>query len=445
MRVAVAGTGYVGLVSGACFAEMGHEVICVDVDPERVARVNSGDAPFHEPGLSELLRAHVGRRLRATERLPEAVEASEVTFVAVETPFAHGAIDLSAVKSVARQIGAVLRARTAYHVVAVKSTVVPGTTAGVVLPILEGASGRRAGPDFGVGANPEFLTEGQAVADFLRPDRVVLGGIDARTWEVLEAVHGGAGGAPVVRTNPATAEMIKYASNCLLATAISLSNEIANLGTALGGIDAAEVMRGVQLSRYLTSVTASGERVPAGLSPYLYAGCGFGGSCLGKDTRALAALGRRAGSPTPLLDAVVEINEAQPSRMLDILRRHFPTLRGLRTAVLGLAFKPDTDDMRDSPAIPIVRALLAEGASVNAYDPVARDSARATFHGQPVHLRDSLESALERVDAALLVTRWEEFRRLPSLLRGMRPVPLLVDGRRMLDRESVPRYDGIGL
>ncbi|HLP41751.1 MAG TPA: UDP-glucose/GDP-mannose dehydrogenase family protein, partial [Fibrobacteria bacterium] len=430
MRVSIAGTGYVGLVTGACLAEKGHEVTCVDLDAAKVETINRGLAPIREEGLDLLLLRHAGRGLKASTDLAEAVRRSELTLIAVGTPFDGRAIDLAQVKEAARAIGAALREKDAFHTVVVKSTVVPGTTDEVVLPILERESGKRAGMGFGVGMNPEFLTEGEAVSDFMDPDRLVLGAGDPRALKALEKLYAGFPGVPVVRTNPKTAEMIKYASNTLLATLISWSNELANLSQALGGIDAMEVVEGMKLSRYLTpapAATPSGW-VPAGpedspnaslapagagaaapIAAFLVPGCGFGGSCLPKDTAALIAHGKAAGVPMRVLEAVRDVNLNQPARMAKLLERRIPDLRGVPVAVLGLAFRPGTGDLRESPAIPIVRDLLAKGADVVAYDPAVAEEMAALgapeshpasrlFDGQ-ARLAFSLEEALINVRA----------------------------------------------
>src|SRR5262245_2409358 len=259
MRVSIVGTGYVGLVTGACLAERGIDVTCVDVDRRRVDAINAGQAPFHEEGLPELLRAVIGERLRATTDLASAVSNSDVTLIAVGTPARDGRIDLSYVEQASREIGAALARKNGYHVVVVKSTVLPGTSEGLVRTALEQSSGKKAGADFGVGMNPEFLTEGTAIEDFRTPDRLVLGGIDERTRERLVAMYESfPSGVPRILTNPSTAEMIKYASNALLATLISFSNELARLSSAVGNIDALEVMRGVHKSAYLTQRAANG-------------------------------------------------------------------------------------------------------------------------------------------------------------------------------------------
>jgi UDPglucose 6-dehydrogenase/GDP-mannose 6-dehydrogenase len=443
MKISVVGTGYVGLVSGACFAEIGHDCTCVDVDRSKVDRINRGEAPIFERGLDELLARHAGKRLRASTDLRAAVLASDVTFIAVGTPFDGQRIDLTFIREAARQVGEALRDKAGYHVVVVKSTVVPGTTDDVVLPVLEQASGKRAGIDFGVGMNPEFLTEGVAVDDFMRPDRLVLGGIDERTIDAQRAIYAPFTGTPQLATNNKTAEMIKYTSNATLALLISFANEIGNLCSALGGVDVADVMRGVHLARYFTTPPADGRPAPAPITAFLWAGCGYGGSCLPKDTKALAAHGAAHGAPMPVLDAVIATNQAQPARMLSLLRRHFPSLVGVRVALLGLAFKEGTDDMRESPAIPLARTLIEQGARVVGYDPIARDTARDALPAG-VELAPTLEAALSDVDAAMLLTRWDGFRRVPDVLRPDGRAPVLIDGRRMLDPGSTARYEGIG-
>jgi UDPglucose 6-dehydrogenase len=443
MRVTVVGTGYVGLVSGASLAATGLDVWCVDQDPARVEAVRRGDAPFHEPSLDELLRRTLGRGLSVTTDLAEALQGATVVLVAVGTPTRDGQIDLSQVADACRQIGALLDLAGDFPVVVIKSTVVPGTTRSVVRPLLEEASGRAAGRDFGVAVNPEFLTEGTAVADFMEPDRIVIGADDQESGDIVAAMYRAFPETPLIVTNTATAEMIKYASNTLLATMISFSNEIANLGAAVGGIDVEEVMDGVHASRYLTD-RGGPEPWTAPLAAFLRAGCGYGGSCLPKDTRALIALGESVGEPMPVLRAVQGTNDRQPARLVDLVERHVGSLAGARVAVLGLAFKPDTDDVRESPAFPVIHGLLERGAIVVAHDPVVAARTGEVLAGLPVRLAESLEAALVDVDAAVIVTRWAAYRDVPRLLADRDPQPAVVDGRRMLDPGSVRRYAGIG-
>lgn len=446
MKISVIGTGYVGLVSGVCLADTGHEVICVDVDPAKVDQINAGQAPIYEKGLEELLTRHRGEGLRATTDLKAAVAATDLSLIAVGTPFDGEAIDLSFIRTAAEQIGTALKAKDGYHVVVVKSTVVPGTTDEVVAPLVAQASGRALGPEFGVGMNPEFLREGEAVADFMMPDRIVLGANDARCLERMRALYAGFPDTDVVATTPKTAEMIKYTANSLLATMISFSNEIGNLCAHIGGVDVVEVMRGVHLDKRLTPILGDSQRVVPTFTTYIEAGCGFGGSCFPKDVKALISYGEAKGQPMDLLSSVIAVNRRQPEQMLNLLHKHYPEVDGLRVGVLGLAFKPGTDDMRESPAIPVVQALVAGGAKVTAFDPIARREAEHIFgaDGVKIHYADSLDDCIGDAEAILLITRWDLFNALPDLVAGMRPQPLVVDGRRMLDKNRFERYEGIG-
>lgn len=444
-RVSIIGAGYVGLVTGLCLADLGREVICVDVDGERVEQLKRGDLPIHEPGLEEVLKRTLGNGFVATTDLTAAVRNTDLTLIAVGTPFDGRQIDLSYVRQAAAEIGRVLADKVDYHVVAVKSTVVPGTTDQAIIPELEAASGKKAGASFGVGVNPEFLTEGTAVEDFMRPDRIVIGGIDERSAAALVDLYRGFDDAELVITNTGTAEMIKYASNAMLAVMISFSNEVANLGATIGGIDTVDVMRGVHTSRYFTSRDHDGEPVTAAIVSFLEAGCGFGGSCLPKDVAALAALGDQIGSPMPLLQAVLGTNQRQPDRLVEIVRSELGEFEGARVAVLGLAFKPDTGDIRETPAFPVIEGLNRHGAKVVVHDPVVAFEDLPETIRSVVEYRPILEMAVKDVDAVVIVTRWDDYGALPALLEGRSPQPLVVDGRRMLSKDSVARYAGIGM
>lgn len=448
MKVAVIGTGYVGLVSGVCLASKGHEVTCIDIDQNKVDRINRADPPIYEVGLEDLLKDMVAQGdLRASTDLAQAVKTAELTLIAVGTPFDGSAIDLNQIRTVAREIGTAIAAHDGWPTVIVKSTVVPGTTEDVVLPILEEASGKTAGQDFGVGMNPEFLKEGEAIADFMEPDRIVLGGIDERSIDALDRLYAAFPDTDKVRTNPRTAEMIKYAANSLLATLISFSNEIGNL-CAKVGVDVTEALAGVHLDKRFSPIMGDGSRVRPSSLTYVEAGCGFGGSCFPKDVKALITYGQSAGVPMDVLSSVIEVNEAQPGKMLEMLNRHLPELQGKRIALLGVAFKPGTDDIRESPALPIARALLDAGADVMAYDPIARKEADHEFKGA-LPFAETVETAIAGAEAILLITRWPEFANLPDLLAGRDDAPLLIDGRRMLDRKAIEatgaRYAGVGL
>jgi UDPglucose 6-dehydrogenase len=445
MRISVVGTGYVGLVSGVCLSETGHTVTCVDVDPAKVDKINRAIPPIYEKGLEALLQKHAGTNLKATTDLRSAVLDSDLSLIAVGTPFDGSAIDLKYIREVARQIGEVIKDKSTYHVVVVKSTVVPGTTEEVVLPILEQASGKKAGRDFGVGMNPEFLREGEAVEDFMYPDRIVLGGIDKRTQDVMADVYAVFPNVDKIKTSPKTAEMIKYTANSLLATMISFSNEIGNLCAALGGIDAVDVMKGVHLDKRLTPILTSGERIVPVFTTYLEAGCGFGGSCFPKDVKALIVHGQNRGQPMQLLQSVIDINEKQPQQILDILDKRLKDVGASRIGILGLAFKPGTDDMRESPAIPIVQELQRRGTKMKAFDPIAKTEAMHLFGNNNIEYTDSIEETVADVDAVVLLTRWPEFKAVPELFKKSGQTPLMIDGRRMLNKNDFEHYDGIGL
>ncbi len=443
MRVSIIGAGYVGLVSGVGLAEVGHHVLCVDRDKSKIDLINEGKSPIYEEGVAELLAANIGKRLRAITSIAEAVNETDLTVIAVDTPFDGERIVLRSIEDVASEIGQALAEKDSYHMVVIKSTVVPGTTDSFVLPILEEASGKRAGEDFGLGMNPEFLREGQAIADFLKPDRIVLGGIDRRSHDVMSDLYEPFTGAELLRTTTRTAEMVKYTANSLLATLISFSNEIANLAARVG-VDAMEVMRGVHLDKRFTPIDGDGSRVWPGAISYLEPGCGFGGSCFPKDVKSLIAFGEENDSPMRILQSVMDVNEAQPAKMLDLLGRHFHDLDGVAVTMLGMAFKPETDDIRESPSLEVTEQLLARGAVVTVFDPVAHHGVVKVFGDRVTHAED-LESAVEGAQAILLMTRWSDFERIPELLRDRPRQPVVVDGRRLLAKDSVAMYQGIGL
>ncbi|MEX0778254.1 MAG: UDP-glucose/GDP-mannose dehydrogenase family protein [Balneolales bacterium] len=445
MNISVIGTGYVGLVSGVCLAEKGHKVTCIDVNTEIINKINQGITPIFERGLSELLTKNLNHTFFASTDLKDAVMNSELSIIAVGTPYNGDDIDLSSIKQVSREIGCALLNKEGFHAVVIKSTVVPGTTNDVVSPIIEETSGKKAGVDFGVGMNPEFLREGAAVNDFMNPDRIVLGASDNLTLELMEKVYDLFNNVDVVKTNTKTAEMIKYTANSLLATLISFSNEIGNLCSRLGNIDVVDVMSGVHKDKRFSPLLTNGERMSPEFISYLAAGCGFGGSCFPKDVKALISHGKKAGSNMALLDSVMRINEEQPKEIITLLEKYFESMKNIRIAILGLAFKPDTDDMRESPAIPIVRYLLHAGANIQAYDPVAEHEAEKLFGNHQIKYYQDLPKALEGVDAVILLTSWPEFSTVPGLMNATTPQPLFIDGRRMLTKTSFTRYEGIGL
>ena len=420
-----------------CLASRGFEVV---VDEDKVDAINNGRSPFYEPGVDELLlKALKGGVFYATTDYREAVSGSDVSFVCVGTPsLPDGSADLEYVRSASRMIGEVLRDKGSWHLVVVRSTVPPGTCDNVVKPLLEEFSGKCAGDGFGLCMNPEFLREGSAVNDIFNADRVVIGEFDRRSGDVLEELYKkfyGDSLPPVIRTNLVNAELIKYANNAFLATKISFINTIANICERLPGADVNIVARAIGLDPRISPL-------------FLRAGVGFGGSCFPKDVKALIARARGLGYDANLLRAVLEVNAVQPYRAVELARRLVGRLKDRRVAVLGLAFKPNTDDMREAPSIKIVSKLLEEGARVVVYDPKALKNAKRIF-GDGVEYAGSVEDCLRGADCAIVVTEWDEFRRLrpDDFVRLMR-FPAVVDGRRIYDPEEFKgkvKFAAIGL
>lgn len=419
MRASLVGTGYVGIVTGACFAHAGHDVIMVDNIKEKVDAINAGKSPIYENGLEEMISEEVRRgRLKGTTNLREAVEFSDITFICVGTPaLPDGSQNLAYVKAVAEEIGDAIAAKDTFHTVVVKSTVAPGTTLGIVKPILEKRTGMKAGEGFGLGMNPEFLKEGDALNDFLKPDRIVYGYVGDRAAKMLRDIYAPFS-APVVEKDCTTAEMIKYASNSLLAARVALIDEIGNICKALG-IDVRDVAAAAGMDRRIGP-------------HFLHAGIGFGGSCFRKDVSALAWKGGELGVGTPILHSVIAQNDAQPLRIVEMLTSRMD-VAGRRIGVLGLSFKPETDDIRDAPSIIVVRSLLEKGASVVAYDPMAEENFSKLF--PQVSYAKNASEVVASTDSVLVLTEWKEFAD-PSLY-GDKPV---FDGRGVTRTSN---YEGV--
>ncbi|MBI2674881.1 MAG: UDP-glucose/GDP-mannose dehydrogenase family protein [Candidatus Aenigmarchaeota archaeon] len=426
----VGGTGYVGLCTAVGFAAKGHEVFCVGRDKNKIEGLKKGHVPIYEPGVAEWLKRNAGSgNFVPTDSIEQAVKNSDVTFICVGTPSKKdGGIELKDVREVSRNIGGILNKIGRYHVVIVKSTVVPGTTEGTVIPELEKCSGKAAGRDFGVAMNPEFLREGKALEDFLNPDRIVIGELDKKSGDAVASLYDKFT-APIVRTDLKTAEMTKYASNAFLATKISFINEIGNMCKILG-IDVYDVSAGIGLDKRI------GPK-------FLDAGIGYGGSCFPKDVAAIIAKAKGIGYEPRLLESVENVNRGQRKRAFDLLKKRLGSLGGKKVAILGLSFKPDTDDIREAPSIDIIRMLLEEGAVVSAYDPQASGNMKAVY--PDAEYAEDIASALRNADACLLLTEWDEFRRLDeSDFSGMRG-RLIIEGRRVLRKESFKGFSVEGI
>jgi UDPglucose 6-dehydrogenase len=421
MKIAVVGTGYVGLVVGACLAENGNTVVCVDKDDAKIAKLKGGKMPIYEPGLEELVRRNEQEeRLTFTTELRPSVQASEIVFIAVGTPQGEdGSADLQHVLTVAAEVG---RAMNKYTVVVDKSTVPVGTARQV-----HDAIAAHTSCPFSVVSNPEFLKQGAAIEDFMKPDRVVVGTEpdDSRAADVMRELYAPftRTGAPILMMNTASAELCKYAANAILATRISFMNEIANV-CELVGADVDQVRKAIGSDRRIGT-------------SFLFPGVGYGGSCFPKDVKALLKSSEDKGYDFRILRAVEAVNDAQKERLVEKMERHFRSLRGRTIALWGLAFKPRTDDMREAPAIPIIERLLERGANVRAYDPAASPVAAQLFDGR-IALCEKSYDALAGADALAIVTEWNEFRepdfnKMRSLLRE----PVVFDGRNIYSPEHM--------
>jgi UDPglucose 6-dehydrogenase len=432
MNISVIGSGYVGTTIAACFADLGHDVINVDLDEDIVDLINRGEPPIHEDGLPELVKTHAGQggtgRLSATTDY-EAVLETDVTFLCLPTPQnPDGSIDISIIEAGATQLGETLDNKGDWHTVIVKSTVVPGTTEEVITPLLEKHSESTAGDAFGVGMNPEFLREGTAVTDFLNPDKVVLGADDEGALADMRAVFEplvAKKDAPVVETDTRTAEMIKYANNSFLAAKISLINDLGNVCKEFG-IDAYEVADAIGLD----------DRIGA---QFLRSGLGWGGSCFPKDLNALIAAARDADYEPEMLAAAVTTNDKQPERLLSLLDKHVDVANE-RVAVLGLAFKPGTDDIRNARSVPVINGLLERNAEVAAYDPVAVTNMQERF--PDIEYAETPEESLKDAVAALVVTEWDEIAVLDEEFDAMQ-TPIVIDGRHAIERRDGIVYEGL--
>ncbi|RJQ26305.1 UDP-glucose/GDP-mannose dehydrogenase family protein [Candidatus Parcubacteria bacterium] len=449
MKIAIIGTGYVGLVTGVSLALLGHKVICVGRNKNKIQKINEGRAPFYEPGLDKLLKKTIlEKSLQATDDFRKALLNADIIIIAVGTPTIEGNIDLSAIKIAARQIGEELKHNKKYQVVVVKSTVVPTTTQKIIKPILEEYSGKKIGT-FGLCMSPEFLREGNAVEDATNPDRIVIGQFDKRSGQQFAKVYNKVS-CPKVIVNLETAEITKYTANSLLATLISFSNEIARVCEKTKGVDVLDVWRGVHLDSRL-SPRINNKIITPGIISYLFSGCGYGGSCFPKDTKALAAYAKKIGVKTELINSVIDINQNQPKRMIAILKKTLGNIKNRKISILGLTFKSNSDDLRESPAITIIKLLLEEGARVFCHDPIIIDkNDKEELKGLPIILVKNIEDALRDAHGAFLVTAWEEYKKLaPDIFRKYMKNPIVIDGRRIYSKEifrqSGITYEGIGL
>lgn len=439
-RISIVGTGYVGLCTAIGFATKGCKVITSTHDPKKAASINKGTPPFYEPGLQENLRKAVKKgHLKCILEREEAVLSTDITFIATATPSQpNGSINLEHIENSTHEIAKALNKKDTYHLIVVKSTVVPGTTQNIVKPALEKHSNKQCGVDFGLCMSPEFLREGSALYDTLNPDRIVIGEYDKKSGDTLENLCQHFYGEimpPTIRTNIPTAELIKYASNTFLATKISFINTFATICEKTPGADVKKIAEAV----------GKDNRI----SPhFLNAGLGWGGSCFPKDLKALVAYSKKLGYEPTLIQATYKANQDQVKFAIQKAKKELKTIKGKKIAVLGLAFKPNTDDMREAQSIKIINRLLKEGATITAYDPMAVLNTKKILK-EKINYAHSPTECLKDADCAILVTEWEEFKNLKpkDFIENMR-IPILIDGRRIYSSEEFSKklkYVGIGL
>ena len=438
-RVLILGLGYVGLTTGLGLASRGIRVTGVEIDERKLAEIKNGRVPFHEPQASQLLRELLDSGFFEAR---SSVVPADISFITVGTPSRKdGSMDLIYVESAAKAMGAFLRKHGSYHLIVVKSTVLPGTTEGVIKPIIESESGKKVGRDFGLAMNPEFLREGSALRDMYEPDRLVIGEHDNRSGDILASLYGefyASNSPPVLRTNIVNAEFIKYASNAFLALKISYINTIANIAQRVQGADVETIARGIGLDQRI-----SGK--------FLNAGLGYGGSCFPKDVRALIAFSKSVGYDPLLLEGTERINLAQAQSAIDLASQLLgDNLSGRVVTMLGLSFKPGTDDIREAVSARMLRSLLERGATVRAYDPAAAGNMSRVFpEDERMIYAISALDALKGSDCCFLVTEWDEFKKLePDVFLGLMRTPVLIDGRRLYDAEAYSkkiRFAAIGL
>jgi len=422
MKISIIGTGYVGLVT-ACLSKFNHSIYCIDRLKEKIDLINKGISPIYEPGLNHILKESLKKAKLKASTDYSLIDNADVIFICVGTPSKKdGSIDLSQIKSASAEIGKQLKKTDNFKTIVVKSTVIPGTTKNAVIPILEANSGKKVGKDFGVCMNPEFLREGSAVYDFLNPDKIVIGSFDKRSSSYLTDVYSSIDKkVPRILTDLTTAEMIKYAQNTALASRVSFINEIANICEKFS-VDVNEVAYTIGLDKRI--------------GPYfLSAGAGFGGSCFPKDVKALLSASLSVGVEPILIKSILKVNEKQPKRMIELGKEVIGNLENKTISVLGLAFKPNTDDMREAPSIIIINTLLKNRANVKVYDPEAMNNAKEIF-GNSVEYSSSKEECIKDSDLCMLVTEWDEFKKL-NLTSIKCPI---IDGRRILNPNEIKEH-----
>jgi len=438
MNIAVIGTGYVGLVSGACLASKDHFVTCFDTNENIIKQLSNGNCHIYEPGLEDLLescKSNIKFILLNDQNKKEIINFDAV-LIAVGTPTVNGKTDLTQIETVGRMLGSLLKDSDQYISMIIKSTVVPGTTDTLFKEVIEQESGKKIG-DFGLGMNPEFLREGCAVEDFQSPDRIVFGYEDKKTLDILRAIYE-PWNCEKIEVNTRSAEMMKYVNNALLATLISTINEYSNIARKIDNIDFKKVMHGVHMDNRWSPEDTSGEKIKPKITDYLQPGCGYGGSCFPKDVMAISALAKEVGVPAPILSSVIDVNDRQPSVMLDILKKETPNLMQKNILMLGLSFKPDTDDVRESVSLKLLNLLIGKVKSLTAHDPIAIPNAkRALGIDTDIEFVEHWEAALTKADIIIISTNWPDYTNLKRMLVN-EVGKIVFDTRSLLKKSDFP-------
>lgn len=426
MNISVIGLGRVGLCMAVYFAHRGYNVVALDIDQRKLQLIRKGKSPFFEPGLEDMLNTVLRNgKIKVTSKEKDVILKTDMTFITVGTPtLPDGSVDLTFIKRAAKEIGYALRSKNGYHLVLIRSTIPPGTTQNLIKPLLENCSSKRAGKDFGILVNPEFLKEGSAIHDLSNPDRVIIGEFEERSGSIFERfireVYGDR--VPVLRMSPTEAEMVKYANNCFLAMKISFINEIANICERVPGTDVVKIAHAIGLD----------PRIGA---EFLKAGAGWGGSCLPKDTRALVSFSKKLGYNPEVIEAAIAVNEKRAEHVVEIAEKELSGLKGKKVSVLGLSFKPETDDVREAVSIRIIMNLLQKGSMVSVYDPAAISNIKKIF-GDKLHYSKDIKECLTNSECCLIITEWDEFKHLrPQDFIRLMSNPLVIDARRIYDPE----------
>ena len=442
MKISIIGMGYVGLVTGICFCDYGHKVICIEKDEKKIKDLNDNKEIIYEPGLKKLLKKHVNKNFFPSNDINNAVQKTNITFIAVGTPFEKGQFSTKFLKNAARDIGLALRNKKKFHVIVVKSTVIPGTTDNLIKKQIEKFSKKKAGKDFGLSMNPEFLREGEAINDFINSDRIVVGADTTKTKNIVKKIYSRFKNVPILFTNNKTAELIKYTSNSLLANLISFSNEISNIGDKIGDINFNEVIKAVSLDRRIAIKVGKKKYFP-GIVSYMEPGCGFGGSCFPKDVKALSSLAKTIKSDDNILKNIIKTNEKQIIKLSQIVLKNVKKGKN-KVLILGLSFKPGTDDIRESPSIKLIEQLLKyKNIDIEVFDPIALENTMKKFKNR-IKYGNKLSNSIVGKDIIIVMTKWSIFSNLDLKLKKNHN-PLVIDPRRFLNFKKFKKYIAFGI